>query len=84
MTKADFEARLDKAASGDLSAMRAITIMCYDLAKGGMEHGDIQGAQEFMTLGNGWKDISEGGFTDFGNELDQIKDVTRKMFNPCW
>ena len=84
MTVREFESLLDNAASGDLPSMRGIAMLCYQMVDAGIKNGDIKTANEFMAVGDGWKDISESGFTDFGNELDNVKNLTREMFSSCF
>ena len=80
MTKAEFDMLLNNAASGKVSSMRGIAMLCFKMAEGVMAH-DIRKATIFIELGNGWKELSESGFTDFGNELDQVKIATREAFS---
>jgi len=83
MTKADFDARLNKATTGDLEAMRDISWLCFKMEEGGRRNNDIAGANMYRDLGNDWKALIDSNSKDSA-KLSKAKTETARAFDGCF
>jgi len=81
MTQEEFDMLLNKAASGDKDSMFQLASLCKIFFDGAIEHNDPASAQMYMGLFDGWVNLAQSGFTDFGDELNQVKEFTRQAFS---
>ena len=83
MTKMEFDTLLNSASSGNPGSMRTLAMLCFKMAEGGMNAGDLENATIYMELGNGWKKLSEQG-EGYGSVSDQVRRLTQDMFSCCF